>query len=171
MAASRQTSCLRKVAKCVEWITACHQGFEHTKHIAKRDVHVSNDSQFSQDMSSTYPIPSLKQEVHAVTLTITGSAVVGLLLGMATMFFILWQCKRRNEWKASNNATRVQEHPLYSENVELINTEPDRNAPRHLGNYSILEKQVFEDTSNENRAQGREYSDPVTEESAYEVLG
>lgn len=44
-------------------------------------------------------------------------------------------------------------------------------APRHLGNYSILEKQVFEDTSNENRAQGREYSNPVTEESAYEVLG
>lgn len=170
MAASRQTSCLRKAVKCVEWITACHQGSEHNNHIAKRDL--SNESQFAvQDMSSTYPIPSLKQEVHAVTLTITGSAAVGLLLGMTTMFFILWQCKRRNGWKASNHVIRTQEIPSYDENVELINNEPDRNAPRHLGNYSILEKQVFEDISNENRAQGKEYSDPVTEEGAYEVLG
>lgn len=40
-----------------------HSGSEHTEHIAKRDVHVSNVSQLAvQDMSSTYPIPSLKQE-------------------------------------------------------------------------------------------------------------
>nr|XP_011437015.2 uncharacterized protein LOC105335052 [Crassostrea gigas] len=172
MAASQEARCLRKAAKCLEWIAACHQGSEHTEHIAKRDVHVSNVSQLAvQDMSSTYPIPSLKQEVHAVTLTISGSAAVGLLLGMATMFFILWQCKRRNEWKASNNVIRSQENPSYDENVVLMNNEPDRNAPRHLGNFSTLEKQVSGDTSNENRAHSKEYSDPMTEGSAYEALG
>lgn len=44
-------------------------------------------------------------------------------------------------------------------------------APRHLGNFSTLEKQVSGDTSNENRAHSKEYSDPMTEGSAYEALG
>lgn len=46
-------------------------------------------------------------------------------------------------------------------------------APRHfkLGNFSTLEKQVSGDTSNENRAHSKEYSDPMTEGSAYGALG
>lgn len=44
-------------------------------------------------------------------------------------------------------------------------------APRHLGNFCTLEKQVSGDTSNENRAHSKEYSDPMTEGSAYEALG
>lgn len=165
---SHHKSCLKKKLKCLKWITACQEP-KHFEHIAKRDV--SRDLQFAiQDKSSTYPTPSLKPEVHAVTLTITGSAALGLLLGMATMYLILWQCKRRR-WNALDSVIRAQDNPLYDENAEHIHNEPGRYAPRHHENFSTLDKQVSRDTSNENRAHGKGYSDPLGEGNAYDAFG
>ncbi|XP_048740390.1 uncharacterized protein LOC125654469 isoform X4 [Ostrea edulis] len=88
--------CIRKTMQCVKWVTECQSGDDHSNRIVKRDTWHSTTTNVHN--TSTNLTSSTRFQANTLTLSVSGSAIVGLLLGMMTMFLIIWRCEKRKIW-------------------------------------------------------------------------
>nr|XP_022302032.1 uncharacterized protein LOC111110018 [Crassostrea virginica]XP_022302033.1 uncharacterized protein LOC111110018 [Crassostrea virginica] len=128
--------CIRKTAKCLEWYGQCSYESDHSEHIVKRDV---GSASGGAEVSTTPPMQ--KPDVRTITLSVTVSALTGLILGMIAMCIILWRCKRKDKWVQPKH--RPLQSPTYSGNNDHIDDHlPEDRALNKEGDVSIEETRV-----------------------------
>ncbi|XP_048740388.1 uncharacterized protein LOC125654469 isoform X2 [Ostrea edulis] len=93
--------------QCVKWVTECQSGDDHSNRIVKRDTWHSTTTNVHN--TSTNLTSSTRFQANTLTLSVSGSAIVGLLLGMMTMFLIIWRCEKRKIWKPSSFPVTTEE--------------------------------------------------------------